>query len=141
MKTNKFSHCDQFVSLSFPQNINVYGLHRNQLLCASHPQRSLGTSIGLLICAVQLHVATSVTEPHSRVSLTIITLLLFLQQSPQKERAYLSLFYFAISSLNVSQLRGLSADHNKMTAFTGQYLQECMALQCDICRTESSIQV
>jgi hypothetical protein len=69
-----FSLCDKFVGSSFPQSISMYSLHGNQLLGARHPPQILGTSIGLLICTVQLQFTTSVTEPNplsSRVSLTI----------------------------------------------------------------------
>jgi hypothetical protein len=74
MEIHKFSFCDKFVGSTFPQTISVYSLHGNPLLGARHPQQILGTSVGLLICTVQLHSTTSVTEPHpvpSRVSLTI----------------------------------------------------------------------
>jgi len=65
------------------------------------------TSVGILIYTFRLHTSTSVREPHQGLStetLPILILNLVLPESPQKHRAYISLYY-ARPSLHVSSCR------------------------------------
>jgi hypothetical protein len=117
-----------------PDNINVYSFHGNPPLDANTQSKVTssppGMPVGLLACTIRLHAAphfVNLTKSPPRSRYPYSTNSLFLQESPQTS----CIHFFLLNQVITPPLlaAGWSADHNKMTTFTGRWTQGCMTLQ------------